>query len=238
MSYLCRDMLEKHPKYRCIYRWLLLVVPLLLLGSCKTVFSWLRPKPEPQEEVCWEPWYDAEAIDRYYDSLRVMESRHFHDSCEWVLQAEWDSVLRALAPKVTFVELLADSIIDYARTFMGVPYLHGGNGPSKFDCSGFTLYVFKRYGYKLSRTVPGQLEDGWRRINDTKELRRGDLVFFGSRKDPKKLGHVAIVVDNNPDESYFTFIHATVKLGITVSRSTEKYYKIRYLSACRILPEY
>lgn len=230
-------MHEKHPKYRHAFRWMLLVVPLLLLGSCKTITSWLRPKPEPKEEVCWEPWYDAESLNRYYDSLRVLESRRFHDSCEWVLQAEWDSVLRTLAPSVTFSELLADSIVSYARTFMGVPYVHGGNGPKKFDCSGFTLYVFRHFGYSLRRTVPGQLENGWKRIDDVDELRRGDLVFFGGRKNPRKMGHVAIVVDNYPDEHYFTFIHATVKLGITVSRSTETYYKIRYMTACRILPD-
>ena len=234
-------MLKKRSTYqygRHFYRLILLALPLFLLGSCKTMFSWLRPKAVPQEEVCWEPWYESESANRYYDSLRVAESRRFHDSCEWVLQAEWDSVLRSLAPTVTFTELLADSIIDYARTFMGVPYVHGGNGPKKFDCSGFTLYVFKHFGYKLRRTVPGQLEDGWKRIEHTNDLHRGDLVFFGGRKNPRKLGHVAIVVDNEPEEKYFTFIHATVKLGITVSRSDEKYYRIRYMGACRILPDY
>ena len=135
------------------------------------------------------------------------------------------------------MNLLADSIIDYAKKFTGVPYQSGGNGPKIFDCSGFTLFVFKHFGYSLKRTVVGQLHDGWKEIDNTSELRRGDLVFYGARRDPQRMGHVAIVVDNYPEEHYFTFIHATVKLGVTISKSDEKYYRIRYMTACRILPE-
>ena len=231
-------MLERHPKYRLGFPVVLVIVPLLLLGSCK-LLSLLLPKVEPpveQEEICEEKEFDSVALNRYYDSLRMVESQRFHDSCEFVLQNEWDSVLRTL-PEVSFSKLLADSIIDYARTFMGARYVPGGNGPSIFDCSGFSLYVFKHFGYHLKRTVLGQLEDGWKVIKKTDDLRRGDLVFYGSRRNPKKMGHVAIVVDNYPDEHYFTFIHATVKLGVTISKSDEKYYRIRYMTACRILPE-
>lgn len=228
-------MLEKYPKYRHFFLLACFVVP-LLFGGCK-LFSFLRPEVEPLEEICEETEIDKEALNHYYDSLRMLESHRFHDSCEWVLQAEWDSILKTLSPKMSFAELLADSIIDYAMNFKGVPYKHGGNGPKKFDCSGFTLYVFKHFGYSLKRTCVGQLCDGWKEIDDTADLRRGDLVFFGGRKNPKKMGHVAIVVDNYPEEQYFTFIHATVKKGVMISRSNEKYYRIRYMTACRILPE-
>lgn len=228
-------MLKKYLKYRHVFLMTCLIVP-LLFGGCR-LFSFLRPEVEPFVEICEETEVDMEELSRYYDSLRLMETQRFHDSCEWVLQAEWDSVMKTLAPTVSFSDLLADSIIEYAKTFKGVPYRHGGNGPKKFDCSGFTLYVFRHFGYKLKRTCVGQLRDGWKEIDDPADLRRGDLVFFGGRRNPSKMGHVAIVVDNYPDEHFFTFIHATVKLGITISRSNEKYYRIRYMTACRILPE-
>lgn len=228
-------MSEKHPKYRPSFSLLFLLFP-LLFGGCRLI-SYFMPDTKPHEEICEDTEADREAANRYYDSLRMVESRRFHDSCEWVLQAEWDSVLRTLSPEVTFSELLADSIIEYAKTFRGVPYKRGGNGPKKFDCSGFTLYVFRHFGYSLKRTVVGQLGDGWKEIDDTAELRRGDLAFFGGRKNTRTMGHVAIVVDNYPDQHYFTFIHATVKKGVMISRSDEKYYKIRYMTACRILPE-
>ena len=235
-------MLKKRPKYCLKTHLMLLVVSLLLMGGCKIFERWdmlsiFKPEVEPYEEVCVELELDSMALSRYYDSLRLVESQRFHDSCEFVLQSEWDSVLRTLPPEISFTKLLADSIIDYAKTFMGVRYVSGGNGPSIFDCSGFSSYVFRHFGYQLKRTVTGQLEDGWKEIKNTAELRRGDLVFYGSRRNPKKMGHVAIVVDNCPDDHYFTFIHATVKLGVTISKSDEKYYRIRYITACRILPE-
>lgn len=235
-------MFKKRPQYRQTSLMTILVVTLLLMGGCKYLenCSWLpffKPEVEPYEEICEETEIDMEELNRYYDSLRMLESQRFHDSCEFVLQKEWDSTLRTLQPEVSFANLLADSIIDYAKKFMGVPYRHGGNGPGIFDCSGFTLYVFRHFGYSLKRTVIGQLHDGWKEIDDPAELRRGDLVFYGARRNPERMGHVAIVVDSYPDENYFTFIHATVKLGVTVSKSNEKYYRIRYMTACRILPE-
>lgn len=231
-------MSGKQLKYHLVFPLFLVTVLFLPLGGCK-LLSFFKPKPEPLvvEEICEEKELDSVALNRYYDSLRMVESQRFHDSCEFVLQNEWDSVLRTLPLETSFTELLADSIIEYAKTFMGARYVPGGNGPSIFDCSGFSSYVFRHFGYQLKRTVTGQLEDGWKVIKNTSDLRRGDLVFYGSRRNPKKMGHVAIVVDNNPDEPYFTFIHATVKLGVTISRSDEKYYRIRYLTACRILPE-
>ena len=228
-------MLEKHPKYRLSFRLALLVVPLLLLGGCRW-FSYIMPK----EEVCEETEFETDNLECYYDSLQLVEYRRLYDSCEMVLQAEWDSIVKAMADSVGMAKLkdaFADSIIAYASEYMNVPYRHGGNGPKVFDCSGFTKFVFKRFGYDLKRSVVGQLNDGWKRIDDTSELRRGDLVFFGGRKNPKKMGHVAIVVDNDQVEHVFTFIHATLKKGVIISASDEKYYRIRYMTACRILPE-
>lgn len=132
---------------------------------------------------------------------------------------------------------VADSIIEYAMRFLRVPYVPSGKGPDRFDCSGFTSYVYRRFGYELEHTANGQLKDGWMEIKKPEELKRGDLVFYGGRKKTRRIGHVAIVIDNDLVNHRFTFIHATVKLGVTVSFSTESYYAKRYITACRILPE-
>lgn len=228
-------MSNRKIKYQRFALRLLMLFPLLLMENCQVISHLFHKQPEPVEEE-----YCDEETERYYDSLNRLQSIQWHDSCELVLQAEWDSILRAMSDTVSqvdFVSLLADSIIDYASKFMGVPYVHGGNGPKTFDCSGFTSFVFRHFGYKLQRTVLGQLNDGWKVIDDTKELRRGDLVFFGGRRSPTRMGHVAIVVDNDVENEDFTFIHATLNKGITISSIKEKYYKIRYMTACRILPE-
>lgn len=41
----------------------------------------------------------------------------------------------------------ADQIINFAKTFLGVPYVYGGASPAGFDCSGFIQYVFKEFGF-------------------------------------------------------------------------------------------
>ena len=234
---------------------------LLCLGLCVAALVWScnvlrRPVPQPiahpisQEEMAaFDDTLDDDFAD-YYDTLSLMEEMRILDSCEQVFLKERDSLYRmdtlfsvknyektrSLNDTSFQSQALADSIIDYAKRFMRIPYHVGGNGPDKFDCSGFTSFVFRHFGIKLSRTVNGQLDNGWMMILDPKQLRRGDLVFFGSRRAVNRLGHVAIVVDNHPEKHQFTFIHATVKLGVTISTSTEKYYRLRYLTACRILP--
>lgn len=219
-------MLDNRLKYRFV-----LLASLLFFGSCQTLHRMFQ-KDHRGESVT----ISSEGLDAYNDSVQQDRIQRFSDSCDRMLQGERNSMLRHLPPKPSW-EIMADSIIDYAMEFMHVPYRHGGNGPTVFDCSGFTKYVFNRFGYQLKRSVVGQLHDGWRKIEDTSELRCGDLVFFGGRRNPTVMGHVAIVVDNDPEANHFTFIHATLKKGVIISASNEKYYRIRYMTACRILPD-
>lgn len=227
--------MNSHPKYHHVLQCVIFILLLVSFGGCG-MFSYFRPI----EEICDDeeaPAYDSQ---RFYDSLQLAEYHRHYDSCEMVLQAEWDSIMRVMIDSLgeaRFAEVMADSIIAYASEFMHTPYRYGGNGPKAFDCSGFTRYVFRRFGFDLKRSVVGQLDDGRKRIDDTAELRRGDLVFFGGRRNPKRMGHVAIVVDIDPDSHVFTFIHSTIKKGVIISASNEKYYRIRYMTACRILPD-
>ena len=158
--------------------------------------------------------------------------------CDGLFMTQWDSVNHNFPEPSLFYHrhTVADSIIDYAMRFMRVPYVPAGRGPDKFDCSGFTHYVFSRFGYDLSYYAPHQLTNGWCVIHKPEDLKRGDLVFYGGRRNKKKIGHVAIVVSNDPATHSFTFIHATVHQGVIVSTSTEAYYAQRYITACRVLP--
>ncbi len=126
-------------------------------------------------------------------------------------------------------------LLDYAFKFKGVRYRHGAMSPRAFDCSGFTSYVFKRFGINLNRTSGGQINDG-RRVA-RKDLQPGDLVFFNGRAVNRRIGHVGIVTEVNQEENTFKFIHAAVHTGITESKSNESYYSRRYMGACRIINE-
>lgn len=206
----------------------LLLLSSLLVGC--TAFSGLvRPRDANKKRA-------ADANDTI-PRIKELESR---DIFELSRIGQWDSIQVSdfgLPYAYSYSNKLADSIIEYAKLFLGAPYVYAGKGPNKFDCSGFTAFVFRHFGYELRASAKGQLDDGWKVITKPDELRCGDLVFYGGRGKTREIGHVGIVVSNDPTLHRFTFIHASVRLGVTISGSTEAYYYPRYITACRILPE-
>lgn len=60
----------------------------------------------------------------------------------------------------------------------GSPYKWGATGPRNFDCSGLTLYAFKKAGKSLPRTAAAQYSKT--RHISASNRKRGDLVFFHS----------------------------------------------------------
>ena len=128
---------------------------------------------------------------------------------------------------------LAQQIIDYAARYLGRPYRHGAKGPSAFDCSGFTSYVFKEHGITLSPSSRTQATQGVR--VDREDIRPGDLLFFGGRAAGKTVGHVALAVDV-ADNGTITFIHASTSKGISYAKYPDGgYYSRRFLGARRVI---
>lgn len=128
---------------------------------------------------------------------------------------------------------LANQIIDYATTHLGRPYRSGAKGPTAFDCSGFTSYVFKNYGIQLSASSRDQYNQGEKIAND--EIRPGDLLFFSGRRNGKTVGHVALAVDVD-DNGNVKFIHAASSKGIRYDSYPDGgYYSQRYMGARRVL---
>ena len=131
---------------------------------------------------------------------------------------------------------LVDQLLDYAKTFIGVPYLLGASGPERFDCSGFTSYVFREFGYNLPHNSVMQFRDS-RPVESFSDLRKGDLVFFGARNNIRSIGHVGIVVDVDLERGMFRFIHASTSNGVEIQRSTSPYFMMRYMGAGRVLKD-
>lgn len=81
------------------------------------------------------------------------------------------------------------TIVDYARRFLGKPYVYGCAGPNSFDCSGLTYYVYSNVvGTNIGRTTYDQINSGMEVSRN--ELQPGDLVFTHA-------GHVGIYVGDN-----------------------------------------
>jgi hypothetical protein len=132
---------------------------------------------------------------------------------------------------------MADLLISDAEKYLGRPYRWAANGPHAFDCSGFTKYIYAKFGFELGRTVRAQILDGRQITGALHNLQKGDLLIYGSRKEPKRPGHVGIFIELDEANNGFTFIHAA-NTGVIISKSSESYYKERFLMAVRILPDF
>ncbi|MBA4865227.1 C40 family peptidase [Streptomyces sp. PSKA54] len=75
---------------------------------------------------------------------------------------------------------VANKALKIAASKKGSPYRWGATGPRRFDCSGLTLYSFKKAGKKLPRTAAQQYNKTHHL--SAKQARPGDLVFFHSGK--------------------------------------------------------
>ncbi|MBA3926126.1 LysM peptidoglycan-binding domain-containing protein [Listeria rustica] len=68
------------------------------------------------------------------------------------------------------------ALMNEAQKHLGKPYSWGGNGPSTFDCSGYTKYVFAKLGISIPRTSGSQYAASTK--ISASQAQPGDLVFF------------------------------------------------------------
>ena len=153
------------------------------------------------------------------------------DDQEVFVSAEYVEVTSELGTAITMTELLygqgvSDVRVDicqYAKEFLGNPYVWGGTSLTKgADCSGYVLSVFKKYGVSLPHSSVAQAKCGT--TIKVSEAKPGDLIFYGNGKS---INHVAICIGNGQ------VIHASSpKTGIKISnisyRSPIKAVRILY----------
>lgn len=118
-------------------------------------------------------------------------------------------------------------IVQTAKQYLGRAYVYGAAGPNAFDCSGFTSYVYKQYGYNLNRTAEGQAANG---VAVSREnLKPGDLLLYTYR-GMYGIGHVGIYIGDGK------MIHAgNSSTGVIISDAFSGYYAARYVGARRIV---
>lgn len=102
------------------------------------------------------------------------------------------------------------SIVEYAKQFLGNPYVWGGTSLTKgADCSGFTMSIYAHYGVSLPHSSSAQSQMGTRVSAD--EVKPGDLLFYGSGNH---VNHVAMYIGGGK------VIHAsTERTGIKISNA-------------------
>lgn len=122
-----------------------------------------------------------------------------------------------------------DKIVDYAYTLLGVPYKWGGNGPSSFDCSGYTQWVYRNAaGISIPRVSRDQAQAGT--AVEKGNYKKGDLLYFNT--GGSGVSHVGIYIGGDK------FIHCSgtqSKPGSVKVSSLNGYYGNVLLGARRFV---
>lgn len=84
-------------------------------------------------------------------------------------------------------------VVEYAKQFIGLPYVWGGNSlKTGVDCSSLVQLVYRNFGLNVSRTTFTQVGEG--KPVKLNELQVGDMVFFDNTTKWDGPDHVAFYI--------------------------------------------
>ncbi len=131
---------------------------------------------------------------------------------------------------------ISDSIVEYAKSFLGTPYKYGSASPKTgFDCSGFTWFVFNRFGITVPRSAKDYKKFG--KDIPISEAQKGDIIVFrGTHPADKSSGHVGIVISNAGES--LQFIHASSSKkhsGVVITEYLKSAYPKRFIKIVRVI---
>lgn len=187
----------------------------LLKKVAKVTTDGLKVRTEPNTEC---EILDMVGSGQSFDVLEELDGwvRIDLDGETGYLSTDYVEVGSQLDEALTISELLYGegvsnvrvAISDYAKQFIGNPYVWGGTSLTNgVDCSGFTQQVFANYGISLPHSSKAQA--GYGTAVDVQEAQPGDLIFYA---DNGSIYHVVIYIGNGQA------VHASsAKTGIKIS---------------------
>ncbi|HBF37437.1 MAG TPA: glycoside hydrolase [Firmicutes bacterium] len=144
----------------------------------------------------------------------------------WIYQDYLTTQTSIIQNRIIFLNQ-ARQLTEFAKNYLGTRYAYGGTESDGFDCSGYTMFVYGKFGYKLPHSASSQMNmgEGIKRA----DLALGDLIFFKTLRS-MSINHVGIYLGNG------SFIHAASGSGrIKIDSVDNRYYNSRYWGARRIL---
>lgn len=116
---------------------------------------------------------------------------------------------------------------------LGVKYKWGGESLTGFDCSGFVKYVYKKLGHELPHSSKAIAKMGEK--VELKDAQKGDLIIFTGHKDRSSVGHIGIIMDNEPDCLIFTHSSSAPKnMGVVRTNYYQSNYPKRFIKIIRL----
>ncbi|WGD33589.1 C40 family peptidase [Olleya sp. YS] len=124
-----------------------------------------------------------------------------------------------------------DNVVKNALAYEGVKYKYGGTTSKGMDCSGLIHTAFIQENIKMPRTTSALSKHGdW---VDLKEVQKGDLLFFATRKNSRNVNHVGLVTSVRPER--IEFVHSSTSKGVMTSLLSERYWYFAFVQARRVL---
>lgn len=134
----------------------------------------------------------AEAKARAEAKRKRLAAKRAAERREARQQAAEARTLQTASRSVERMSASAANVLSIARQVAsGAYYAYGGAGPTGFDCSGFTSYVFSKVGVSLPHSSSAQASVTTR----VSSPQPGDLVFVYNGGGGS-IGHVAIYAGN------------------------------------------
>jgi len=187
------------------------------------IISSSKELPQSSEYTLW----DQKMIDKLNKKIQT-----FNNEIKTIVQVTIPiEKKKNIVKKKEIIEIsTSKKVEEYAKEKLGQKYVWGATGPNKFDCSGFTQWVYREAGINIPRVSRDQARVGEFITYDN--LKRGDMVFFDTKKKRTgRVSHVGIYLGNN------NFIHASsAGKSVVIYNFNEKtFYKKRFLWGRRVL---
>ncbi|RDV17265.1 NlpC/P60 family protein [Pontibacter diazotrophicus] len=122
------------------------------------------------------------------------------------------------------------TVIQAARSYTGTPYKWGGTTRIGMDCSGLLCTSFQTIDVALPRTSNEQSRYG-KKVKP-KNIKEGDLVFFGANRFSRDITHVGMVTEVISKKEV-RFIHASSSVGVIETNLYADHFQKIFIKAVR-----
>ena len=221
--------------------YIAIINTLLFFSACSNKEDNLKKKIKPQQVSVYNIMGISEPVKNHYRERRA------ETSVQDIEYISYQSLQTPISPSISQdIEYISyqhnsssttpppyqvvQKIESRAKSFLGVPYVWGATGPNKFDCSGFTQWVYRDVGINIPRVSRDQARVG--KFISFNELQAGDMMFFDThKKRTGRVSHVGIYLGSG------NFIHASSagKKVVIYNFYEKPFYKKRFLWGRRVV---